>query len=52
MGYHLALDASLAILAALNFLDIETIRTRLKNYQGIKKRFDILHADEKFGFNR
>ncbi|ASE89879.1 UDP-N-acetylmuramate--L-alanine ligase [Campylobacter jejuni] len=46
MGYHLALDASLAILAALNFLDIETIRTRLKNYQGIKKRFDILHADE------
>ncbi|TKX31712.1 UDP-N-acetylmuramate--L-alanine ligase [Campylobacter estrildidarum] len=46
MGYHLAIDASLAILAALNFLDIETIRTRLKNYQGIKKRFDILHADE------
>lgn len=46
MGYHLALDASLAILATLNFLDIETIRTRLKNYQGIKKRFDILHADE------
>ncbi|MBZ7939252.1 UDP-N-acetylmuramate--L-alanine ligase [Campylobacter sp. W0014] len=46
MGYHLAIDASLAILAALNFLDVETIKTRLKNYQGIKKRFDILHADE------
>ncbi|MBZ7935883.1 UDP-N-acetylmuramate--L-alanine ligase [Campylobacter sp. B0100352/1] len=46
MGYHLAIDASLAILAALNFLDVETIKVRLKNYQGIKKRFDILHADE------
>ncbi|TKX33127.1 UDP-N-acetylmuramate--L-alanine ligase [Campylobacter aviculae] len=46
MGYHLAIDASLAILAALNFIDVETIKTRLKNYQGIKKRFDILHADE------
>ncbi|MBZ7953554.1 UDP-N-acetylmuramate--L-alanine ligase [Campylobacter sp. W0018] len=46
MGYHLAIDASLAILAALNFLDVETIKARLKNYQGIKKRFDILHADE------
>ncbi|MBM0637198.1 UDP-N-acetylmuramate--L-alanine ligase [Campylobacter sp. VicNov18] len=46
MGYHLALDASLAILAALNFLDVKTIKARLKNYQGIKKRFDILHADE------
>ncbi|MBK2000303.1 UDP-N-acetylmuramate--L-alanine ligase [Campylobacter sp. 2018MI35] len=46
MGYHLAIDASLAILAALNFLDIQTIKTRLKNYQGIKKRFDILYADE------
>ncbi|MGJ0113588.1 UDP-N-acetylmuramate--L-alanine ligase [Campylobacter molothri] len=46
IGYHLAIDASLAILAALNFLDIQTIKTRLKNYQGIKKRFDILYADE------
>ncbi|MPV78301.1 UDP-N-acetylmuramate--L-alanine ligase [Campylobacter hepaticus] len=46
MGYHLALDASLAILAALNFVDIKTIKSRLQNYQGIKKRFDILYTDE------
>ncbi|TQR33167.1 UDP-N-acetylmuramate--L-alanine ligase [Campylobacter sp. MIT 99-7217] len=47
MGQHLAIDASLAILAALNFTDLDTIKTRLKFYQGIKKRFDILYADEK-----
>jgi len=46
MGEHLALDASLAILAALNFEPLETIKTRLRNYQGIKKRFDILYADK------
>lgn len=46
MGYHLAIDASLAILAALEFKDIEDIRTSLYNYQGIKKRFDILLADK------
>ncbi|WP_276883943.1 UDP-N-acetylmuramate--L-alanine ligase [Campylobacter cuniculorum] len=46
MGYHLALDASLAILAALEYQSIDTIRLKLKNYQGIKKRFDILYADE------
>lgn len=46
MGEHVAIDAALAILAALNYENIENIRKRLKNYQGIKKRFDILHADE------
>ena len=46
MGEHLAIDASLAILAALNFMDLNTIKTRLRFYQGIKKRFDILYADE------
>lgn len=46
MGEHLALDASLAILAALNFTDLETIKARLAHYQGIKKRFDILYADK------
>lgn len=46
MGYHLAIDASLAILAALNYENIEQIRLNLKKYQGIKKRFDILYADE------
>lgn len=46
MGYHLALDASLAIFAALKYQSIDEIRLKLKNYQGIKKRFDILYADE------
>lgn len=47
MGEHVALDASLAILAASEFLSTEQIRTNLQNYQGIKKRFDILFANEK-----
>ncbi len=46
-GYHIAVDASLAILAALNELDIETIRRNLLNYKGIKKRFDIVQKNEK-----
>ncbi|EAH7514123.1 UDP-N-acetylmuramate--L-alanine ligase [Campylobacter coli] len=46
MGEHIAIDAALAILAALNYKNIENIRKNLKKYQGIKKRFDILHADE------
>ena len=41
-GYHIALDASLAILAALEELDVKTIRKNLLNYKGIKKRFDIV----------
>ena len=42
-GYHLAIDASLAILGALELgQDIETIRKNLLNYKGIKKRFDII----------
>ncbi len=45
-GYHIAIDASLAILAAVNELDIETIRTNLLNYKGIKKRFDIVQKNE------
>ncbi|AJC94433.1 UDP-N-acetylmuramate--L-alanine ligase [Campylobacter volucris] len=47
MGEHVALDASLAILAASEFLSTDQIRTNLQNYQGIKKRFDILFANEK-----
>ncbi len=46
MGYHLAVDTSLAILAALDYQSIDEIRAKLKNYAGIKKRFDILHADK------
>lgn len=47
MGWHLAIDASLAILVALKFKDLEQIRFALSLYQGIKKRFDILLANEK-----
>ena len=42
-GYHLAVDASLAIVAALELgLDMEEIRENLLKYRGIKKRFDII----------
>jgi UDP-N-acetylmuramate--alanine ligase len=41
-GHHIALDASLAIKAAMNELSIKEIKENLKNYKGIKKRFDIL----------
>jgi len=47
-GFHIAVNTSLAILAALNELDIETIRENLLNYKGIKKRFDIVQINEKF----
>jgi len=46
-GYHIALDASLAILGALEMgEDIEDIRKNLLNYKGIKKRFDIIQNYE------
>lgn len=42
-GVHIAIDAALAIFAALESgMDIETIRINLKSYCGIKKRFDII----------
>ena len=44
-GEHTALNASLAILASLNELSVDKIRENLKNYIGIKKRFDILCND-------
>ncbi|CAM4141006.1 UDP-N-acetylmuramate--L-alanine ligase [Campylobacter armoricus] len=46
MGEHMAMDAALAILAASEFASIDEIKTRLLKYQGIKKRFDILFANE------
>ncbi len=46
-GYHIAIDASLAIIAALNEISIEVIRENLKNYIGIKKRFDIVQKNKK-----
>ncbi len=45
-GKHIALDASLAILAANESMDIEDIRTNLLSFKGIKKRFDIIGAED------
>ncbi len=46
LGYHIALDASLAILAAQALgLDIERIRKNLRKYKGIKKRFDVIQKN-------
>ena len=47
-GYHIAVDGSLAILAALNELDIETIKKNISLYKGIKKRFDVVQSNEQF----
>jgi UDP-N-acetylmuramate--alanine ligase len=46
-GEHIAVDASLAIIAANESMDIETIRENLLHFKGIKKRFDIVSKDEK-----
>jgi len=43
-GKHIALDASLAILAAKESMDIELIREKILTFKGIKKRFDIVGA--------
>jgi UDP-N-acetylmuramate--alanine ligase len=46
LGFHIALDASLAILAAIELgMDIETIRENLLRYKGIKKRFDVIQKN-------
>lgn len=41
-GSHIALDASLAILAANESMNIEEIRKNILDFKGIKKRFDIV----------
>ncbi len=46
LGNHIALDASLAILAANESMNIEEIRKNILCFKGIKKRFDIIVADE------
>ncbi|QCD53077.1 UDP-N-acetylmuramate--L-alanine ligase [Campylobacter sp. RM16192] len=48
MGEYIAIDASLAILAAINEVSLSSIRENLLNFKGIKKRFDILTASRKF----
>jgi len=46
-GNHIALDAALAILAAIELGEsIEDIREHLYHYRGIKKRFDIIQNRE------
>ncbi len=44
LGEHIALDASLAILAALECMELEEIRQNIQNFCGIKKRFDVLNS--------
>ncbi len=48
IGEHIALDASLAILASLSERDLQSTKERLKNYRGIKKRFDIIQKNSDF----
>ncbi|MDR0407386.1 MAG: UDP-N-acetylmuramate--L-alanine ligase [Campylobacteraceae bacterium] len=48
IGFHIAIDASLSILAALSELPLETIRENIKNFKGIRKRFDILYSAQNF----
>ena len=48
MGEHIAIDASLAILAAMHETPLKDIRENLLNFEGIKKRFDILSANKNF----
>ncbi len=47
-GFHIALDASLAILAALNEISLPAIKQNIKKYKGIKKRFDVLQKCDHF----
>ena len=44
-GAHIALDASLAILAAVQTMPVEAVRERILDYKGIKKRFDIIGSE-------
>ena len=48
MGEHIAIDASLAILAAMHETPLKDIRENLLNFKGLKKRFDILCANKNF----
>ena len=47
VGEHIAINASLTILAAMTQNSLEEVREHLKAYKGIKKRFDILEKDTK-----
>ena len=45
-GRHIAIDASLAILAAMQEVGLDEIKKNLQNYKGIKKRFDIIQKEQ------
>lgn len=45
-GEHIAIDASLAILAANESMNIEDIRQNILSFKGIKKRFDIVGMEK------
>jgi len=47
-GEHIVLDALLAIEAANEFMDLNEIAKNIKNYKGIKKRFDIIYQKDDF----
>ena len=47
VGEHIAINASLTILAAMTQNPLEEVRENLKNYKGIKKRFDILEKNSR-----
>ncbi len=47
-GEHIAIDASLAILAGLNEIGLAQIKENLSKYRGIKKRFDIVQKESNF----
>ena len=44
-GEHIAIDAALAVLAAIQSEGLETVRAKLLNFKGIKKRFDIINKE-------
>jgi len=44
-GEHIAIDAALAILAAIHTEDVEEVRENLLGFKGIKKRFDIINKN-------
>lgn len=41
-GEHIAMDASLAILAAVQTISVAAIRANILHFKGIKKRFDVI----------
>ena len=46
LGNHSASNASLAILSAIDEMEVREISQNLLNFKGIKKRFDIIYSDK------